>query len=543
MTKRPAIPKRWLRRFALFPEGYDPVATAAPGEWFDVAAADNVAAFFRTFMRHSKGPLGGQPMVLEPWQEAIVGCLVGWKRADSTRRYRQALIYIARKNGKTTLGAGLISYFLFADNERGAELYSAASDRDQAAITYEVAKASIEQVPRLAAACTIYETTKTIRVHSTQRTATYKALSAEAGTKHGLNASFVLMDELHTYRDRNLFDVLETSMGARTEPLMVSITTADEIRKSICNEQLDYAEGVAAGRIKDSAFLPVLYRAPRDADPFDEATWRMANPNLGVSVGLDYITQAAEKAKQSPARENSFRRLHCNQQVESAERWLSSTAWAACGGPFPEGAFDGPCHVGIDLSSRTDLSARVAYWPHSHAVEVAVWVPRVGAARRSAEDQIPYLKWHDQGIVELTEGDCQDLDHIGRDTMEFCSKHEVLSIGIDPFFAREMIVRFQDAGLPVFEFKQFRREMSPACVQLERLVIGKTLRHGDNPVLAWCVANIIVDVDDMGNFKPSRKKSRDKIDAAVALIMALGRAMAHEKKVPSPYEEGDLLVL
>lgn len=519
------------------------MATAAPGEWFDADAADNVVAFFARFMVHSKGPLGGRPMVLEPWQEAIVGCLIGWKRADETRRYRQAFIYIARKNGKTTLGAGLVCYFLFADRENGAELYSAASDRDQAAITYHVAKASIEQTPRLAATCNIYETTKTIRVATTSRTATYKALSAEAGTKHGLNASFVLMDELHTYRDRNLFDVLETSMGARTEPLLVSITTADEIRKSICNEQLEYAEGVASGRHADSAFLPVLYRAPRDADPFDEATWRLANPNLGISVSLDYMVQAASKAQASPARENSFRRLHCNQQVESAERWLSSTSWGLCGGPYEDGARDGPCHLAVDLSSRTDLSARATFWPHSSAIDVFAWVPKVGAARRTAEDNVPYLQWAEQGYVKLTDGDCQDLEAIGDDIIAYCGEHEVLSIGVDPWNARQLITRLQEHGLPVVEFRQTRRDMSPACAAFERLVIGKRLRHGDNPLLGWCVSNVVVDVDENENVKPSRRKSREKIDGAVAGIMAVGRAEAHEKQEPSPYESRGLTVL
>jgi phage terminase large subunit-like protein len=538
----PPIPAAWRRRFALFPEGYDPIATAGEGEWFDARAADNVVAFFRTFMFHSKGPAGGKPMVLEPWQEAIVGALIGWKRASGTRRYRQAFIYIARKNGKTTLGAGLTCYFLFADKEHGAELYSCASEREQAAITFQVAKASIQQCPRLEAACTIHESMKSIRVASGGRVASYKALSAEAGTKHGLNASFVLMDELHTYRDRDLFDVMETSMGARAEPLMVSITTADEIRKSICNEQLDYAEAVAAGRIKDSAFLPVLYRAPRDADPWARETWAMANPNLGVSIFEDYLRQAAEKARASPARENSFRRLHCNQQVEAQNRWLSSDAWNACGGELPKGAKDGPCHVGVDLSSRTDLTAMVAYWPHSHAVEVLVWVPRVGAARRTAEDQIPYLAWEAEGIVRLTEGDCQDLAAIEEDVAEWCAEHDVASIGIDPMSARQMVASMQERGLPVFEFLQFRKYVSPACVELERLVIGKRLRHDDNPVLAWCVANCVVDVDRDGFMRPNRKQSKDKIDALMALLFAIGRSQG-ETEGPSVYETEGLLVL
>jgi len=314
----------WETVLGLVP-GYDPWATA--GECtFDAPEADRAVGFFAECLTHVKGEWAGRPFVLAPWEQAIVGNLFGWKRPDGTRRYREALVYVPRKQGKTLMAAGLALYVLFCDGEPGSECYCAAADRDQAKLLWDVAKHEVLASPVLSGACRVYQ--NSIAVESMG--SSFKAISADAKTKHGYNSQLVVVDELHAQTDRELVDVLLTSTGARRQPLVVYLTTADFERESVCNEKHAYATKVRDGVIPDPSFLPVVFEAKESDDWTDPEVWRRVNPNIGVSLSLDYLERECRRARETPAYQNTFKRLHLNMKTQADVAWLDVARWDAC---------------------------------------------------------------------------------------------------------------------------------------------------------------------------------------------------------------------
>ncbi len=351
--------------------------------FFDKQAATMAVNFFERLLVHTKGEWSGQRFKLEDWQrEQIICPLFGWKRKqDGTRRYRTAYIEIPRKNGKSTLAAGIGLFLLFADGEPGAEIYSAAADRDQASIVFDEAKRMVEQSHELGKRAEPYK--RSIVVPSTY--SVYRVLSAEAFSKHGLNAHGIIFDELHAQPTRELWDVLTTSSGARRQPLTVAITTAGFDRQSICWEQHEYARQVLEGVIEDPSFFAYISAADEDEDWLDEDVWRRANPNLGVTVKLDYLRNQARKAEQTPAYQNTFRRLHLNQWTQQETRWLDLQAWDRCAAPVNAKLLEGSiCYGGLDLASSSDIASFVlCFPPEKGEPERYAWFRSSGSQRRA----------------------------------------------------------------------------------------------------------------------------------------------------------------
>jgi phage terminase large subunit-like protein len=493
---------------------------------FDKATADRACRFFDTYLRHVKGRWAGKPMDLAPWQrDRIIRPLFGELRANGTRQYRQSLICIPRKNGKSTLSAGIALYLLFGDREPGAEIYSAAADRDQAAIVFDAARAMVESSPALSKRCKVYR--RAICVPATN--SVYRVLSADAPTKHGLNAHGVIFDELHAQPKRDLWDVLTTSTGARSQPLVVAITTAGYDKHSICYEVYDYAKKVEQGVIDDPAFLPVLYEADAGADFSDPEQWAKANPNLNVSVNTDYFEAEAAKARELPSYENTFRQLHLNQWTEQATRWLPMERWNAVTDPVEPKALEGrACYAGLDLSTTTDLSALVLLFPDDkggYDVLPFFWVPMEGARRRERRDRVPYLTWIAQNHIEATPGNVIDYDVIRARINQLRERFNIIEIAADRWNATQIITQLVGDGFNVVPFGQGFASMTAPTKECEKLVVSGKLRHGGNPVLKWMASNVSVELDPAGNIKPSKRTSTDRIDGMVATIMALGRAM------------------
>ena len=550
------LPPKWRRLFGEHLPGYDPVATAAPGEWFDVEAAEGASEFFREWLVFVEGEKAGEAFELEPWQEAIVGCLIGWKRSDGLRRYRESLIYVPRKSGKTPMCAGLVNYMLFCDDEPGAQLVSAAADREQASHVFRHAAHMVMRNPELDKHVKIYRTYKSIELSADG--SVYKALSSDANTKHGSNLSFIIVDELHAHPSRDLVDVLSTGTGSRRQPLMIYITTADYDRESICNEKHDYATKVRDQVVGDSAFLPVVYEAAPDDDWTSPETWTKVNPNLDVSVRREYLERECKRAQDQPSYENTFKRLHLNIKTQQDVRWISLPAWDAC----PDNGIGDAvrwrewamehlagrrCVEALDLSSKMDLTADVLVFPPSGDDElwyVLPWlfVPREGAAQRSKTDRVPYLEWAKQGFITLTDGNVVDYEWVKSQIRENRQRFDVQEVAYDPWNATQIALQLQEEGASVVEFQQGYRSMSEPTKELERLIAAKLIAHGHNPVLRWMASHVAADMDPAGNIKPSKKKSTERIDGLVATIMAIGRAMVAEEKQESIYETRGPLV-
>lgn len=510
--------------------------------YFDVAAADAVCRFFEHVLRHTKGRFAGQPFILQPWQRKLLRSLFGWKRKnDGTRRYRYAFIEIPRKNGKSTLASGIALYLLVADGEPGAEVYSAAGDREQAKIVFDQAKQFVKRSDVLDDMLVPLRNEIKLKDDDGSK---YAVLSADVGTKHGQNPLGIVFDELHVQKSRDLFDVLRTGMGSRAQPLFVMITTAGDDINSICYEQYEYARQVRDGVIEDDEYFVYIAEAEADDDWTDPATWRKANPSLGVTVSEEFLEKECERAKATPAAQNTFRRLYLNQWVKQAVRWLDLRVWDEGNAKVPD-LRGRTCYLGLDLASVSDVASTVGVFPPIEVGEPWWFVPRFYVPGESLEDRgqrnrAPYKLWSDRGYLTATEGNVIDYAKIKEDIFGDAAIYEVRGVGADPWNAQQMAQDLAAAGLEVQEVKQTMSGMTTATKELERLVLSKQIGHGGHPVLRWMVDNVTVVHDGNDNIKPHKGKSRNKIDGVVALINALDVAM-HQPGFRSVYEDRGVL--
>jgi phage terminase large subunit-like protein len=480
-------------------------------------------AFINT-LTHTKGQFASQTFNLRPWQVRILKRLFK-KRRDRLRQYRTCLLMLPRKNGKTELAAAVALYALMADGETGAEVYSAAADRDQAGLVFGVAAQMVRNDPTLAEACYIVESHKRI-VHKSSGSF-YRAISAEAYSKHGFNPSWVIYDELHAAPDRRLFDVLSTSMGARKQPGMLVISTAGYDRHSILWELYAHGKKVLEDPDLDPTFLPIIYEAPQEADWTSEKVWRKANPALGDFRSLEEMRTMCARAQEIPAQENNFRRLYLNQWTEQAARWIQMAAWDACQRPIDRAALRGRrCLIGMDLSATADLTAIVAVFPDEAGrgfdVLAKCFVPADRIRERSRRDHVPYDEWAKTGMITATPGSVVDYDLIRAALREWAAEFSVQMLAFDPWNATDLVTKLgQQDGFTCVSMRQGFASLSAPTKSLEAAILGRRLRHDGHPVLRWCVSNVAVETDPAGNLKPSKTVSTERIDAVVALIMAM----------------------
>jgi len=533
-----SVSSKWVDTLEVIP-GYSPIETAGDC-WFDGERAYNAIDFFKTHLCFIEGKKAGEPFILEPWQKSIIANLFGWVRPDGTRRYRETFVFVPRKNGKTPLVAGIVNLVAFTDGEPGAQIYSAAGEREQAALTFRHAKGMIERNPALKKRSHVYRTFKSIEYYNGD--CIYKALTADADTKHGLNAHLVVNDELHIQKDRDLVDTLETSTASREQPLIVHITTAGYDKHTICREKYDYACKIRDGIINDSKFLPVIYEVSEEDDWTDEQTWIKANPNLGVSVSLDYLKSACKEAQDVPAKENTFKRLHLNIWTEQETRWLSMKKWDECNDTYTAKKLLGrTCYAGLDLSSNKDITAFTMMFPLDGKCVVIpkFWIPRANAKERERRDGVPYSEWAREGYITMTEGNVVDYEYVIDDIMKECEKYKVNRIAFDRFMFEPIRQRFLRIGAPEDKFISFGQgyvSMSQPMKELENLILDGHLIHNNNPVLRWMASNVAVSQDPAGNIKADKKKSPEKIDGIVAMIMGLGIMLVEPDEPQSIYE-------
>lgn len=501
----------------------------------------DAAIKFISALKFTKGEWAGKPFVLQPWQKKFIRKLFGYVNNDGTRRYRTAYLEIPRKNGKSELAAAIALYLLFADGEPGAEIYSAAADREQASLVFNAAASMVRRSKWLSGISRIVDSQKRIVFY--KKNSFYRAISSEAYSKHGFNAHAVVYDELHVAPNRDLWDTLQTSMGARRQPLMLAITTAGYDRNSICWEVHEYARQVRDGVIKDPSFLPVIYSADPDDDWTSKKVWAKANPNLGVTIKLDFLRQECQRAQEIAAYQNTFRRLYLNQWTQQDTRWIDMEAWRECGGKADyEELANLRCWAGVDLSTTTDISScALVFEPDSDGVVHVLsynWVPSENIAARVRRDRVPYDLWAQQGHITATEGNVIDYDYIRiAITDEIKRRFPLLQVvGYDPWNATKWAIDLESEGVPVMEVRQGFKTMSPACKELERLIIGRKLRHNNNPVLTWAMDNLVVAQDPAGNIKPAKDKSTERIDPAVAVIIAISAMLQSEAPEESAYE-------
>ena len=515
---------------------------------FDERKARRVVRFIEA-LRHTKGEFHGQPFRLLPWQEKIIRDVFGTVRDDdpTMRQYTTAYIEIPKKNGKSELGAAIALNMLINDDEWKAEVYSCASDRQQAAIVFDVAVDMVRQSPALMKRVKIIPSTRRMIYQPTG--SIYQVLSSEVATKHGLNVSACIFDELHTQPTRALYDVMTQGSGdARRQPLWFFLTTAGTDRNSICWEVHQKALDILEGRKIDPRFYPVLFGLPDDADWTNEENWYRANPSLDYTITIDKVRDAFRKAQETPADENQFRQLRLNQWVKQSVRWMPMDKWDECGGVVDPYALEGrACYAGLDLSSTSDLTALVLVFPPTSEDEPYIalpffWLPEETLSLRVRRDHVPYDQWAKRGFIRTTEGNVVHYGFIERFICELGERYDIREIAHDRWNATMMVQTLEDDGFTMVPFGQGFRDMSPPTKELMRLVLEHRLCHGGHPVLRWNMDNAYVRTDPAGNLKLDKEKSTEKVDGAVALVMALDRAMKNQGG-DSVYNHRGLIVL
>lgn len=491
---------------------------------FDAHAAANAIRFFSE-LRHYKGEHAGEAFALQPSQQFMIGSIYGWKmHKGGGRRFRYGYIEIPRKQGKTTLSAGV--GIMGVLEEPGAEVYSVATKEDQAKIGWRDGRAMIKGSPELREMLSL----RVKEIRFDDRESVWKPLGADSETLDGLNPSLALMDELHAWVHRDLWDVIDDGMGARLQPLIYQITTAGNNKHGICAEQRKHVCNILEKRVTDDHYFGIIYTIDEGDDPHDPASWAKANPLLGVAKSVEFMQQQSDMAKLLPGKLNAFLNKQLNIWTEQDVRWLSPTAWDACATPVDESALaDAQCIGGLDMAATTDIAALVRYFPNDSggpdAVLPTFWLPEDTIAERSRRDRVPYDLWARDGLVRVTPGNVVDYDRVRADIVAMHEATPFLELAYDPWNLTQLATQLQGDGLNVIPFRQGFASMSPAAKELEKRLLGKAFAHGGNEVLRWMSSNVAIELDAAGNIKPSKRKSTERIDGIVALTMAIGRNM------------------
>lgn len=514
---------------------------------FDKAKADHAVDFINC-LKHTKGIWMGVPFDLLPWQDTIVRDIFGTVKENGYRQYNTAYVEIPKKNGKSELAAAVALLMTCGDNEWGAEVYGCASDRQQASIVFDVAVEMVDQCPALKKRIKPVMSQKRLVYKPTN--SFYQVLSSEAFTKHGLNVHGVIFDELHSQPNRELFDVMTKGSGdARKQPLFFLITTAGTDRNSICYEQHQKAVDLIEGRKIDNAFYPVIYGIKDDDDWGLEENWYKANPSLDHTIDIEKVINAYNSAKENPAEENIFRQLRLNQWVKQSTRWMPMHIWDECDFDIDLDSLNGrECYGGLDLSSTMDITAFVLVFPprtndEKYIVLPYFWIPDDNLKLRVRRDHVPYDVWEKQGYIKTTEGNVIFYGCIETFIEELGTKYNIKEIAFDRWGAVQMVQNLEGMGFTVVPFGQGYKDMSPPTKELMKLTLEKKISHGGNPVLRWMIDNIYVKIDPAGNLKPDKQKSTEKIDGAVALIMALDRSIRNKGNNGSVYDSRGILIL
>jgi phage terminase large subunit-like protein len=493
------------------------------------------AVDFLRMMKHPKSKLPGRMFKLDPWQERIVRRIYGPRDTDGQRLVRTVFALIPRGARKTSLGAGLACLHTFGPERiPSGQAVSAAADQKQAAIAYDEALAIVRANKAIASRLKL--TPHSYKIQHPVKGATYEAISSDGATQHGRTPNFVLSDEIHAWKKRDLWDALRTGLSKVPESLHIITTTAGRGQEGLAYDTYQYARKVAAGDIDDPSLLPILFETPADADWRDELLWYDANPGLAHGYpDIKGLRAMAREAEGKPSEREAFRQYHLNVWLDHSEDpFVEMSVYDEGAGKVDLRELEGkPCWLGVDLSSTTDLTAVVAAWKDGEGYQVVpfFFVPEDNLRARADRDGVPYPAWAEAGYITATPGNVVDYAYVEQAIRDLCKRFNVREIAFDPHLAQQLIQHLQADGLPAVEMRQGWVTMAPAVMELERAIVGRRFRHGGHPVLRWCFSNIAVRTDPAGNKTFAKNKSTDRIDGAQAAAMAVARAHAGDDGV------------
>jgi phage terminase large subunit-like protein len=511
---------------------------------FDKERGNRVCKFIER-LPHIKGRWKTRTIQLEPWQCFLLTVIFGWVDADGFRRYRKAYVEVPRKNAKTTICAGIALFLLCGDGEPGAEVYSAAVTRDQAKISWDIARQMVKTDPEMQAFYGVEPLAHSIAIPS--QAASFKPLSRDADSLEGLNPHGAIIDELHAHKTREVFDVINLATGSRRQSLIVQITTAGDNKAGVCYEQHDYVEQILTGRHDDDRYFGIIYTIDPEEDWTTAEAARKANPNYGVSVLADDIETICRQAQASAESQNTFLTKRLNIWVSVGTAYFNMLAWdhrCKDSALKVEDFYGRECRIHLDLASKKDLTSKLMYFELGdgfYAIFGKYYLPE-DAVERGCPNYDIYRGWARGGLLTLTPGNVTDYEFIERDVLDDMRNFSVREVIYDPFQATYLVTRLQAASVKMVEFPMTVQRYSGPMKEVEADIISGKLRHNGDLVLGWMMGNVVARKDAKDNVFPRKTRDEHKIDAAIGVIAARGRSMA-DRPVPSVYETRGILML
>ena len=500
---------------------------------FDIKRANHVIQFMEQGINHVTGPLAGTLLKLEPWQIFVLSNIYGWVDEEETRRFQYVILEIARKNGKSLFASAMAVYDLLF-GEEGGQVYSLATKRDQAKIAWEAAYQMIQKAPKKVK--DRFVTTK-IAIANESKWSKYVALGRDSKSLDGLNPTLNIFDEAAAYSDRNLVEVMTSATGARKTFLHLFITTAQFDKQTIYYENRQYLQGLLEGKFDDDRWFGTIYTLDDDDDWLDEDVWIKANPNLGVSITLDYLRGEVKQAQEMKAKRNSVLVKHFNRWVSSSEAWVDINYWTDPDVIVDEVTREGKCYIGYDLAQTRDLCAVTRLWVDNGEISVdfKAFLPEIAMQNAPIHVQPIYRMAHEAGVLVFTPSEITDYDFIQSYIEQSCKDYDVEAIAYDPYNAQQLVTNLEKAGLEnkLLEVRQGIAQLSPAAKETERLIVGKRIKHVADPFIDWQLENCTIYLDPNENIKV--KKGDDttlKIDSIIALIMCIALAADKLEKAP-----------
>lgn len=491
---------------------------------FDESKSNRAIQFIEMFCRHSKGELAGKPLILDLFQKAYISALFGFvDKKTGYRRYTESFFFVGRKNGKTTMLSAIALYMMIADGESGAEVYSVASKRDQANILFDQAHEMIKQSPDL---------NKNIRkrksdLYFPHNFSKMQSLGKNSNSLDGLNAHLVVIDELHSIQDRNLYEVMKQSQSSRTQPLLIMITTAGTHRGTIFDDLYEYACNVVDGNFEDDNFLPIMYELDHKAEYKMPDRWQKSNPALGVSKKVDDLERKVARAKNNPNDLTGILTKDFN------IREVTNSAWLTFDAINNENTFDIKDFAGwyaiggADLSITTDLSCATLLFvdPETEIryVHQMYWLPQDNLQKRVEEDKIPYDKWHEQGYLRLCSGNTIDYSDITDWFLEMLNEYDITPLWIyyDNYSARYWVDEMEGYGFKMIRTQQGARTLSLPMQNMGADLQKNKINYNNHPILKWCLTNTGVETDRNGNIVPIKNQSpKRRIDGTASMLDA-----------------------
>lgn len=507
--------------------------------YFDEEAADRVIEFF-SLLKHYKGKYKGENFHLLPWQAFFIAMLFGWKKDNGLRRFTYAYLKVSRKNGKTTLASGICLYGLIADQESASEVYTSATTRDQASICFKDATEIINADQNLKSIVEVWKNSITCG------SSFLKPVSSEAGNLDGLNPHIALVDEYHAHRDDQVFNVMKSGMGSRTQPIHLTITTAGFNRTSPCYTYEKTCKRILEGELEDDAQLALIYDLDEEDDYLDPDCWIKANPSLGATPSIEYLEREVQQAKNNPSQLVNLLTKNFNKWTDSSSTWIEYKQWKSC--QMPDHIDDDylstlDCYGALDLSSTRDITSFTKTWIDDGVLysRNTYYIPEETLLARVKKDRVRYDVWAEEGWIKITPGNTLDYQYIKQDILQDMDRFQLKAIAFDRWNSDQLVIWLTGAGVEMYPHGQGFVSMSAPSKKFETMVYQNKFLHDGNPVTAWMLGNIELSTDPSGNIKPDKKKSSEKIDGIVSAIMSLGLIMSNDlleaEDGPSRYEE------